>query len=684
VRALSLISTVLLALTVGTATAQPQSASPAPKPAHGLSMYGDLKYPPNFKHLDYVNPDAPKGGTVKLAGFGTFDNLNPFILRGVAAAAMSDTFDTLLADTADEPFSEYGLIAESVEVPEDRSWVIFNLRPEAKFQDGTPITADDVVFSLEILKAKGHPQLRFYYQAVTKAEALGSRRVKFTFVEGENRELPLIVGQLPIMSKAYWQGRDFEKTTLEPPLGSGPYKVESVDPGRSITLKRDESYWGKDLPINVGRHNFDRVRTDYYKDTTVALEAFKAGQYDWRLENSAKNWATGYDTPALRQGLIVKEEIPNQRPTGMQAYAFNIRRPIFADPKVREALAYAFDFEWTNRTLFYGSYTRTESYFSNSELASHGLPQGDELALLDKYRAKLPPEVFTEEYRAPTTDGSGNIRPNLLKALDLLGQAGWHVDKDKLVNAAGEPMRFEVLLYDPAFERVTLPFARNLKRIGIEANVRTVDVSQYQNRMDNRDFDMIVMSWGQSLSPGNEQRDFWSSAAADAPGTRNVVGIKNPVVDALVDSLISAPTREALVTRTRALDRTLLWGYYVIPQWHLTSDRVASWAKLSRPAVTPTRGVQFDAWWIDPQKERTVAQKLPEIQAQTEAAQPTEAAGTAPADSHTAGTTEPAPNASAADEEPAEKHNPFADWWRWAMVAAVLALAIFRYQRRKR
>jgi microcin C transport system substrate-binding protein len=678
VRALAtfLAALLLVALSVSQADAQ----TGAPKPMHGLSMYGDLKYSPGFTHFDYVNPNAPKGGLVKLAAIGTFDSLNPFILRGVAAAASQQTFDTLLASSEDEPFSEYGLVAESLEVPDDRSWVIFNLRPEARFHDGSPITADDVVFSLNILKTKGHPQLRFYYQAVAKAEALNPHRVKFTFAEGENRELPLIVGQMPIFSKAYWQGRDFEKTTLEPPLSSGPYKVETVDPGRSITLKRVEDYWGAKLPVNVGRNNFDRIRTDYYRDSTVALEAFKAGQYDFRVENSAKNWATGYDSPALRQGLIVKEDIPNSRPTGMQAYAFNIRRPIFADPKVREALAYAFDFEWTNRTLFYGAYTRTESYFSNSELASRGLPEGEELQVLNRFRDKLPPEVFTKTYEAPETDGSGNIRPNLLKALDLLGQAGWHVEKDKLVNAAGEPMRFEVLLYDPSFERVTLPFARNLKRIGIEATVRTVDVSQYQNRMDQRDFDMIVMSWGESLSPGNEQRDFWSSAAADAPGSRNVVGIKDPAVDGLIDLLIAAPSREALVARTRALDRALLWGFYVIPQWHLTVDRVASWAKLSRPAVTPTRGVQFDAWWIDPKKEQTVAERMPEVTQQTSAADAQPGASTTNGPAAGDAAKAAAPANGDADSKP----NPFTQWWRWAMAAAILALGILRWQQRRK
>jgi microcin C transport system substrate-binding protein len=659
VRALSslfLAAALLVALSVASARAE--------TPAHGLAMHGDLKYPPGFQHFDYVNPNAPKGGLLRLSDLGTFDSLNPYILKGVAANT-EQVFETLLASSADEPFSEYGLIAESVEVPADRSWVIFNLRPEARFHDGSPITADDVVFSFDILRAKGHPQLRFYYSAVAKAEAEGPRRVKFTFVPGENRELPLIIGQMPILSKAYWQTREFDKTTLEPPLGSGPYRVESVDPGRSITLKRVEDYWGAKLAVNVGRYNFDRIRTDYYRDGTVALEAFKAGQFDLRMENVSKYWATAYDIPAVNQGLIKKEDIPNGRSTGMQSFAFNARRALFADKRVREALDYAFDFEWTNRNLFYGAYTRTESYFSNSELASTGLPQGQELAVLEPFRDRLAPEVFTTPFTAPKTDGNGNVRPNLLKALDILGQAGWHVAADKLVNDAGQPFKFEILLYDPSFERIVLPFVRNLKRIGIDASLRVVDVSQYQNRVRDFDFDMIIMSWGESLSPGNEQRNFWTSRAAETPGSRNVVGIKDPVVDALVDMVVAAPDREALVARTRALDRTLLWGHYVIPQWHLTTDRVAYWNKLSRPAVTPTRGVEVDAWWIDPNKEQVLNARIPEVAIQ------------------------PPPNAAAAetptaDAPPSEPVEAKPEWWRWAMVAAVLALAIWRWQRRRK
>jgi microcin C transport system substrate-binding protein len=635
----------------------------AETPMHGLSMYGDLKYPPNFKHFDYVNPDAPKGGLLKGSDLGTFDSLNPYIIKG-ASADIELTFDTLMTPSADEPFAEYGLVAESVEVPADRSWVIFNIRPEARFHDGSHITAEDVVYTFNLLRTKGAPQLRFYYSAVDKAEVLGPLKVKFTFKQGENRELPLIVGEMPVFSKAYWESHDFEKTTLDAPLTSGPYEVETVDAGRSITLKRVENYWGAKLPVNVGRFNFDRIRTDYYRDGSVALEAFKAGQFDFRVENAAKNWATGYkDAPAVKRGLIKLEEIPNSRSTGMQAFAFNTRRPIFSDARVREALDYAFDFEWTNRNLFYGAYTRTESYFSNSELASSGVPSGKELAILEPFRDKLPPELFTQPYVTPKTDGSGNVRPNLLKALDLLGQASWHVDKDKLVDAKGQQMKFEILLIQPEFERIVLPFVRNLKRIGIEASVRLVDTSQYINRVRDFDFDMIVMSWGESLSPGNEQRSFWTSQAADSPGSRNVVGIKDAVVDALVDKLIAAPDRESLVTYTHALDRVLLWRHYVIPQYHIVADRIATWDKFGHPAITPTRGYQEETWWIDPAKERALSSRISEVA--------------------TDNSQQPVAADKKADDAAETKPNPWTEWWRWAMAGIILLLSIYRWQRRQ-
>lgn len=570
----------------------------------GMAMHGDVKYKPGFGHFDYANPEAPKGGDVRQGTIGTYDNLNPYILKGVAAAGLALGFDTLMVSSVDEAFTEYGLVAETIEVPKDRSWVIFTLRPEARFHDGSPLTADDVIWTFETLKTKGHPFYSAYYHGVAKAEKLGERKVKFSFVPGDNRELPLILGQLPVLSKSYYATRAFDKTTLEPPLGSGPYKVAAVDPGRSITLERVKDYWAKDLAVNKGRFNFDRLRIDYYRDENVALEAFKAGNYDFRQENTAKFWATGYDSPAVRDGRIKKEEIPNEQPQGMQGYAFNIRRDVFKDPRVRDALAYAFDFEWSDKTLFYGQYTRTESYFSNSELASRGLPSTDELKILEPLKGQIPAEVFTAEYRAPKTDGSGNIRPNLAAALERLGAAGWTVKGGKMVDAKeGRPLAFEILLDNPAFERVTQPFVQNLTRLGVEAHIRTVDTAQYKNRLDNFDFDMIVEGFGESLSPGNEQRDFWGSESADTPGGRNAIGIKDKAIDRLVELVISAPDRAALVTRTHALDRVLLWHHYVIPHWHITYFRVAYWDKFGRPKIAPKYALAFfDTWWLDPAK----------------------------------------------------------------------------------
>jgi microcin C transport system substrate-binding protein len=609
VAALALIAAASLAVPPSRLAIAGGAADPRGAVAHGVSIHGDLKYPAGFKHFAYVNPGAPRGGEVRLAAIGTFDTLNPFTLKGVAAAGMGEVFQTLMAGSADEPSSEYGLVAEAVEVPADRSWVAFTLRSAARFHDGRPLTADDVVWTFETLKAKGHPFFRSYYGQVARAEKIGERKVKFTFARGENRELPLIVGQMPVLSKAYWATRDFEKTTLESPVGSGAYRVESVEPGRSITYRRVRDYWAAALPVNVGRDNFDTIRFDYYRDTTVALEAFKAGQYDFRQENAAKNWATAYSGPAVSQGLIRKEQIPNEVPTGMQAYVFNERRPIFRDPRVRHALAGAFDFEWANAHLFYGAYTRTTSYFSNSELASRGLPGPEELRILEPFRGRVPAEVFGKAYEPPATDGSGNIRDNLRRALALLQTAGWTVRGQKLVNARGEPMEFEILGNDPAFERVHLPFAKNLERLGVTARVRTVDTAQYQNRLDTFDFDVTVAVWGQSLSPGNEQRDMWHSSVANTPGSRNLAGIKDPVVDALVDLLIAAPDRPALVARTRALDRVLLWGHHVIPHWHIQAWRVAYWDKFSRPATAPKYSLGFDTWWVDPQKDAELARR---------------------------------------------------------------------------
>jgi microcin C transport system substrate-binding protein len=605
VAALAVIALIALVTVEPAARAQPKTngKSEGGKVAHGISIHGDLKYPPGFKHFQYTNPAAPKGGDVRRAALGTFDNLNPFILKGVPAEALGLTFEALLAASADEPSSEYGAIAETVETPADRSWVVFTLRPEARFHDGSPITADDVVWTFEALKKKGHPEFRSYYTHVQSAEKLGERKVRFAFAKGDNRELPVIIGQMPVLSKAWFAKRDFEKSTLEPVLGSGPYKVESAEPGRSIVYRRVKNYWGANLPVNAGRYNFDSIRYDYYRDTTVALEAFKAGQYDFRQENVSKNWATGYTGPAVSQGLIKKEEIKNEVPTGMQAWAFNERRPIFQDRRVRQALGEMFDFEWTNKTLFYGAYTRTKSYFSNSELASHGVPGPDELKLMEPFRGKVPDEVFTKAYDPPKTDGSGNIRDNAREALALLGAAGWTVKGQRLVNQRGEPMQFEILLWEPTFERITLPFVKNLERVGIQARVRTVDPAQYEKRVEDFDFDMTIVTWAQSLSPGNEQLDMWHSSSADVHGSRNFVGIKGPAVDTLVGLVIAAPDRPSLVTRSRALDRVLLWGHHVIPQWHIQAFRVAYWNRFSRPPIDPPYALGFESWWIDPKKD---------------------------------------------------------------------------------
>jgi microcin C transport system substrate-binding protein len=592
----------------------PAAAQQRVSASHSLALHGDVKYGSDFKHFDYVDPDAPKGGSIRLATIGTFDSLNPFILKGVPAAGVGLLFDTLTVQSDDEPFTEYGLLAEKIEVPSDRAWVAYQLRPEAKWHDGSPITSDDVAFSFDSLMTKGHPFYKAYYNDVLRVEKQGARKVRFVFRRGSNPELALIMGQLPVISKKYYTENAFDKTSLDPPMGSGPYRVSEVKPGRSITFQRVPNYWGRELPVNRGRYNFDTIRYEYYRDETVVVEAFKAGEYDFRLENVAKIWATAYEGSAFNKKLIVKEELPNENPTGMQAFVFNTRRPLFKDRRVRLALTYAFDFEWTNKTFFYGAYTRTRSYFSNSELASSGLPGPEELKLLEPYRKQLPPEVFTQEYEPPRTDGSGNARENLRTALDLLKQAGWELKGGKLVREepgkAPIAFEFEMLFDQPSEERFSIPFKKNLERIGITANIRIVDVSQYQKRIENYDFDMTSTVWGQSLSPGNEQRDFWSSGSADKPGTRNFAGIKDPVVDALVSRVITAPDRAGLVAACRALDRVLLWGYYAIPHWHIRTYRVAYWNKFGRPSVKPKYALGFpDTWWIDGEKERALENK---------------------------------------------------------------------------
>ena len=564
-----------------------------------------------------MNPAAPKGGTLRRASVGsTFDSLNPYIVKGNAAAGIRLLFDTLTEDSPDEATASYGLVAEWIEVADDGSWATFWLRPEARFHDGSPVTPVDVVFSLEILKDQGDPSYRVYYGSVVEAQPVegdtpsGTRQgVRFRFAEGINQELPSILGQLPVLSKADWEGKDFTETTLEPPLGSGPYTVEpgSIDPGRSIAYRRNPDYWARDLAVNVGRHNFDRIRFDYYRDATVAVEAFKAGEYDLRRENSSKRWATGYAGPALGADVLRQELLSHHLPAGMQSFVFNTRRAKFRDPRVREALGYAFDFEWANRHLFHGQYQRSPSFFSNSELASSGLPTPAELAILEPYRGRIPEQVFTTAYEPPRSDGPGGLRQNLRHALALLRDAGWTVRGGQLVETAtGSAMEFEMLLVNPDFERIVLPFGKNLERLGVRMKVRTVDPSQYTRRVSDFDFDMLVGSFGITLSPGNEQRDYWGSAAADLTGSGNLAGARDPVVDELVELVISAPDRASLADRSRALDRVLLWSHYVIPNWHLNAFRVALWDIFGRPETRPRYGLGFDTWWIDEAKAKRV------------------------------------------------------------------------------
>lgn len=579
------------------------------EPRHAIAMHGEPKYGPDFAHFDYVNPHPPKGGQVRFGAVGSFDNLNPFIIKGETVSGTGNIYDSLMTPSADEAFTEYGLLAESVEMPDDRSSITFHLRAEAKWHDGQPITADDVIWTFNTLVEKGVPFYRFYYAGVAKVEKLDERSIKFTFKPGDNRELPLIVGQMAVLPKHYWEqeiaaGRAFDKTTLKPPLGSGPFKIGAFEPGRYIEYVRVDDYWGKDLPVNVGHNNYATVRYEYFRDANVTVEAFKGGAIDMRVENISKVWATAYDIPEVANGQIKKEELPHQRTAPIQGYIYNLRRDLFADDRVRQALAYAFDFEWSNRNLFYGQYARTRSYFGNSELEAKGLPTGRELEILEGYRGRIPDAVFTTEYNPPATQGDGRIRSNLREADRLLKEAGWVIEgRDRVHQDTGQKFEFEILLSSPAFERVTLPFAKNLERLGITARVRTVDSAQYIKRLETFDYDMIVLALGQSLSPGNEQLNYWGSAAADLDGSSNYIGIKNDVIDELIQMMIAAPDREELVARVRALDRVLQWGHYLIPHWFSDVDRIIYWNKFSRPDTIPMQGAQTNTWWVDPAKE---------------------------------------------------------------------------------
>lgn len=574
---------------------------------HALSMYDAPALPADFSHFPYVNPDAPKGGEMARAAIGSFNSTNPFIIKGTPASGLLLTYDTLMVQNPDEPFTMYGLLAEGIRLDPERRWMEFDLHPEARFHDGTPVTASDVVFSFRLLREKGEPFYSAYYADVTSAEALDENTVRFEFAPENSRELPLILGQLPVLPEHFWKGRDFTSPTLDPLLGSGPYRIAHIEPGQRIVYQRVEDYWGKDLPVNRGRHNIDRLIFDYYRDQTVALEAFKAGNIDLRIESSSSNWANAYDFPAAEQGFVELLMVPDGQPAGMQAYVMNLRREKFQDIRVRKALNLAFDFEWLNEHLFYGAYERTNSYFENSDMEASGLPSEGELELLEPYRDQLPEEVFEQPLPIEQPD---ELRPRLRKALGLLREAGYEVRDGQLVDSeTGEPFTFEVLLYDTQFERIVQPLLQTLERLGIQGHIRTVDVNQYLHRLRTFDYDMIVATFPQSNNPGNEQREYWTSAYADQPRSRNLIGLKNPVVDALVEELIRADSRQALNTAAQALDRVLRWGFYVIPQYHLGATRIALWDKFGYPQPFPEYGLDLSAWWVDPQRAEAITRR---------------------------------------------------------------------------
>jgi microcin C transport system substrate-binding protein len=580
---------------------------------HGLSLFGDLKYKADFKQFDYVNANAPKGGAARMVAIGTYDSFNLVVagLKGQIAAGIELIYDSLMVPALDEVSTEYGLLADAASFPDDFSSVTYRLRGNAKWHDGQPVTADDVVFSFETFK-NNSPFSAAYYQHVVKAEKTGEREITFRFDGPGNRELPQIVGQLTVLPKHWWEAKDLNgnkrdptATTLEPPLGCGAYRIKDFEAGRRVVYERVKDYWGKDLPVNVGRDNFDEQRFEYFRDSTVALEAFKADQIDWRTENSAKSWATAYDFPAVKEGRVLKEEFPVRSRGIMQAFAFNTRRDKFKDARLRRAFNYAFDFEEMNKQIFFGQYTRIASYFEGTELASSGMPSGQELAILETVRDKVPPEVFTTPYSNPVGGTPEAVRNNLREGLRLLREAGYEVRNQKLVNAkTGEPVVVEFLGADPNSERLSLFVKPSLERMGVTVSVRTVDDAQYENRLRQWDFDIITASWPQSLSPGNEQRDFWGSSAADISGSRNLVGIKNPAVDALIERVIFAKSREELVAATRALDRVLLWNNYVVPQWTYGKVRSARWNRFGRPDNMPEYGASAfpTIWWWDAEK----------------------------------------------------------------------------------
>jgi microcin C transport system substrate-binding protein len=589
------------------------AAAQQPAWRHGLSLFGEPKYPAGFKHFDYVNPAAPQGGFARQIAFGTFDNFNQVVsgVKGTLANGLELVMETLTTPALDEVSTDYGLLAEAVSYPQDRSSVTYRLRAHAHWQDGQPVTPKDVIYSFDAWK-KNSPQLAAYYRHVTKAQKSGARDVTFVFDRPGNRELPQIVGQLLVLPKHWWEGtdakgrkRDVTQTTLEPPLGSGPYRVKDFAPGRTIVYEKDANYWGKDLNVAIGSNNFAQIRYEYYRDSTVALEAFKGDQVDWRTENSAKNWATAYGFPAVREKKVVLEEFPIRNIGVMQAFAFNIRRAKFRDPRVRRAFNFAFNFEAMNKQIFYGQYTRIASYFQGTELAATGLPQGQELAILQTVKDQVPADLFTKPYTNPVGGTPQKVRDNLREALKLFRAAGYEIKDTRLTNAkTGKPFAVEFLVEDPATERFVLFYKPSLTRIGMSVNVRLVDTAQYENRLRQWDFDIVIANWFESLSPGNEQRGYWGSAAADQPGSRNLIGIKNPAVDAMINRVIYAKDRAELVAATHALDRVLLWNFYVVPQWTSAKVRTARWDRFGRPQTMPKYGLAAfpSIWWWDKDK----------------------------------------------------------------------------------
>ncbi|MDH1728363.1 extracellular solute-binding protein [Pseudomonas chengduensis] len=601
----------LLLLFLSLALSFPASATISE--SHGYAQFGTLKYPASFSHFDWVNPNAPKGGTLRIMASGTFDTLNPYTFKGSSPISTAhflqyganELNEPLMVGTGaydpsgDEPASSYGLIARSVEYSEDRSWVVFNLRPEARFHDGKPITAYDVAFSYRLLRNDGHPQYRTNLQEVKRVDILGRHRIRFVFKRAGNPLLILRLGELPVLPQHYWKDRDFKSTTFEAPLGSGPYRIVQVVPGRRLVFERVKDWWGKDLPVNRGKYNFDRVEVEFYRDNHVAFEAFKAGEFDFYIENQAKNWSNGYRFPAVTRGDVIRAEIPHQIPTQTQALFMNTRRDLFSDRRVREALGLMFDFEWTNRTLFNNAYVRAASYYPNSEFSATGKPEGAEWLLLSPHRDKLPARLLTEPPTQPVTDGRGIPRETLRRALGLLADAGWKPSGQELRNARGQRLEFEIMLVNPSLERILQPYTANLASIGIRANLRTVDRAQYKQRLDQFDYDMILLTLPQTLSPGLEQSLYFHSSQVNIKGGKNYAGVNDPVVDEMIDKLLSAQTRDEQVAATRALDRVLLWQHYSIPNWYINYHRLAYRNRFAF-VTTPPYTLGLRTWWLKP------------------------------------------------------------------------------------